>query len=78
MTTQSNFFIYSRKSSEDEDRQMLSIDAQISELNAISGRDGLTVIDSLTECRSAKEPEDGVQFGNLCVNREHLTIFVLT
>ena len=50
------YFIYCRKSTEDEDRQILSIDAQISELNAIAGRDGLTIADTLTECRSAKEP----------------------
>ena len=50
------YLIYCRKSSEDEDRQILSIDAQISELNAIAARDGLTVTESLTECRSAKEP----------------------
>jgi site-specific DNA recombinase len=50
------YFIYCRKSTEDEDRQILSIDAQISELNAIAARDGLTIADTLTECRSAKEP----------------------
>jgi len=50
------FLIYSRKSSEDEDRQILSIDAQISELNAIAVRENLTVSGTLTECRSAKEP----------------------
>jgi len=49
------YFIYCRKSTEDEDRQILSIDAQISEMNAIITRDGLTVTDTLTECRSAKE-----------------------
>jgi len=50
------FLIYCRKSTEDEDRQILSIDAQISELNAIAARNGLIVTDTLTECRSAKEP----------------------
>lgn len=52
----SKFFIYCRKSTEDEDRQILSIDAQISELNAIAARDGLTIVNSFAECRSAKEP----------------------
>jgi site-specific DNA recombinase len=50
------YFIYCRKSSEDEDRQILSIDAQISELNAIAARDGVSIVATLTECRSAKEP----------------------
>ena len=50
------YFIYCRKSTEDEDRQILSIDAQISELNAIAAREGLAVAATLTECRSAKEP----------------------
>ncbi len=50
------YFIYCRKSSEDEDRQILSIDAQISELNAIAVRENLTIVTKLTECRSAKEP----------------------
>ena len=57
MQTQSNkYFIYCRKSTEDEDRQILSIDAQISELNAIASREGLAIAATLTECRSAKEP----------------------
>jgi site-specific DNA recombinase len=56
MNTARKYLLYCRKSTEDEDRQILSIDAQISELNAIAARDGLTVTGSLTECRSAKEP----------------------
>ena len=50
------YFIYCRKSSEDEDRQLLSNDAQISELNAIALRDGLTVVRCFTESKSAREP----------------------
>ncbi len=49
-------FIYSRKSSEDDDRQALSIVAQLSELNAIANANRLSVIDTLTESKSAKEP----------------------
>src|SRR5580692_10312730 len=50
------YFLYCRKSTEDEDRQILSIDAQISELNAIALRHGLAVLSTLTECKSAKGP----------------------
>ena len=50
------YFIYCRKSSEDEDRQMLSIDAQLSELNAIVQREGLVVAETFVESKSAKEP----------------------
>jgi site-specific DNA recombinase len=49
-------FIYSRKSSEDDDRQALSIVAQLSELNAIAEKNELAIVDVLTESRSAKEP----------------------
>ena len=50
------YLIYCRKSSEDEDRQILSIDAQISELKSIASQEGLPVTATLTECQSAKEP----------------------
>src|SRR5258708_8169701 len=50
------FFIYCRKSTEDEDRQMLSIDAQLSELNAIASRNGLVIVETFSERKSAKEP----------------------
>lgn len=50
------YIIYCRKSSEDEDRQILSIDAQISELNNIAKQNGLCVVETLTESKSAKGP----------------------
>ncbi len=50
------YFIYGRKSSEDEDRQMLSIDAQLSELKSIASEHGMTVVHIFTESKSAKEP----------------------
>src|ERR1039457_52220 len=49
-------FLYCRKSSEDDDRQALSIVAQLSELGAISEGEHLSVIDTFTESKSAKEP----------------------
>src|ERR1022692_3173236 len=49
-------FIYSRKSSEDDDRQMLSIVAQLSELGAITATEQLPIVETFTESKSAKEP----------------------
>src|ERR1041385_8218389 len=49
-------FIYCRKSSEDDDRQALSIVAQLSELGALARSQNLRIVDTLTESKSAKEP----------------------
>jgi DNA invertase Pin-like site-specific DNA recombinase len=48
--------IYARKSSESEDRQVLSVDAQIREMKALARRHGLEATEVLTESRSAKAP----------------------
>ena len=50
------YVIYVRKSSESEDRQVLSIDAQVAELKSLAQRRGLVIADILTEARSAKSP----------------------
>jgi DNA invertase Pin-like site-specific DNA recombinase len=47
------FASYCRKSSESEDKQVLSIDSQKRELKGIAGRDRLKVIDTLWESKSA-------------------------
>src|SRR5450755_2815157 len=50
------YFIYCRKSTEDEDRQVLSIDAQLSELNDIARREGKAIVHIFNESKSAKGP----------------------
>jgi site-specific DNA recombinase len=50
------YFLYARKSTDAEDRQVRSIEAQLSELRGISDREQLTVIDELVEKQSAKTP----------------------
>lgn len=50
------YFIYCRKSFEAEDRQVLSIESQQSELKKLAERLNLPVVDVLSESRSAKSP----------------------
>ena len=49
------YFLYARKSSESEDRQMLSLEAQILELKEFAKRNNLEIVDIFTECMSAKQ-----------------------
>jgi site-specific DNA recombinase len=49
-------FIYARKSTESEDRQVLSIEAQIKELQAVALNQGLKIVEVFTEAKSAKAP----------------------
>ena len=51
-----SYVIYARKSTESEDRQVLSIDSQIRELQSQTARRGLRVAEVLTESHSAKAP----------------------
>ena len=50
------FFIYARKSTDDEERQMLSIEAQLAELREYASNEGLAVTREFVESRTAKTP----------------------
>ena len=50
------YFFYCRKSSEAEDRQVISIESQIGELRRLAEKQGLSAVEILTEARSAKAP----------------------
>ena len=50
------YFIYARKSSESEDRQMASIESQIDELKKLAQQEGLEVVRIFSEAKSAKAP----------------------
>lgn len=50
------YFLYARKSSESEDRQMASIEDQIAEVKKIAEKYNLNVVDIISESKSAKEP----------------------
>ena len=50
------FFLYARKSTDVEDKQVLSIEAQLTELRTFAKREGLDVIEEFVEKQSAKIP----------------------
>lgn len=50
------FFLYARKSTDVEDKQVLSIEAQITELRAFAKQNNLAIVEELTEKQSAKIP----------------------
>jgi site-specific DNA recombinase len=50
------YFLYARKSTDVEDKQVLSIEAQLSELRTLARREGLEIAEEFVEKRSAKQP----------------------
>lgn len=53
---QQKFFLYARKSTDVEDKQVLSIEAQLAELRAYARNEGLEVVLEFIEKQSAKIP----------------------
>ena len=50
------YFIYTRKSTESEDRQVMSLESQFSELKEFAAKEKLEIVASLSEAQTAKEP----------------------
>ena len=50
------FFLYARKSTDEPDRQILSIEAQITELREFGEREHLEIVQEFIESQTAKEP----------------------
>jgi len=50
------YFIYTRKSTDSEERQVLSLESQLSELKEFAAKEKLEIVASLCEAQTAKEP----------------------
>ena len=50
------YFLYARKSTDVEDKQVLSIEAQLSELRVLAKKEGLSITGEFVEKRTAKMP----------------------
>jgi len=59
------YVLYARRSQEREERQVQSIDDQLRLTRELAARRGLTVLDEVTESRSAKEPGQRPGFARL-------------
>lgn len=59
------YFLYVRKSTDTEDKQMASIDDQIAEMTQLALRLNLNVVEVITESKSAKYPEARKEFNRM-------------
>ncbi len=50
------YILYARKSTEEDDRQVLSIEAQFVELKEFAAKEKLEIVASFQEAKTAKEP----------------------
>src|SRR3989338_9513065 len=50
------YFLYARKSTDVEDKQILSIEAQLAELRALARKNDLEIVEEFVEKKSAKIP----------------------
>ena len=49
------YFLYARKSTEDEERQVMSIEAQLAELGEYAKRENILITETFIESKSAKK-----------------------
>ena len=50
------YFLYARKSTDEADKQVLSIEAQLAELREYARKENLPIVREFVECKTAKEP----------------------
>ena len=65
------YFLYARKSSEDDDRQVMSIESQLFELHELARKENLEILAEFQESKSAKTPGREV-FGKMMAQVEKL------
>ena len=71
MILKPKYFLYTRKSTEDDDRQIMSIEAQQFELREFARRENLEILEEFQESKSAKSPGRDV-FGEMMLKIEKM------
>ena len=67
--SENTFFLYARKSTDQEDKQILSIESQLTELRSFADKEGLQIAEEFVEKESAQTPGRKV-FENMCAKIE--------
>ena len=65
------YFLYARKSTEDDDHQVMSIESQLFELREFASRENLEILEEFQESKSAKKPGREV-FGKMMLKIENM------
>ena len=65
------FFLYARKSTEDEERQIMSIEAQLVELEEFAKREKIEIVERFIESKSTKKP--GREVFNKMMSKVYIT-----
>ena len=65
------YFLYARKSTEDDDKQIMSIEAQLFELREFARKENLEILEEFQESKSAKSPGRDV-FGKMMMRIEKM------
>ena len=50
------YFLYARKSTDTEDKQVLSIQSQLNEVREFAKKEGVSILQEFQEARTAKSP----------------------
>lgn len=69
MNREPKYFLYARKSTEDDDRQVMSIEAQLFELREFARKENLEILAEFQESKGAKTPRREV-FGKMMTRIE--------
>ncbi len=69
MASNQKYFLYARKSTEPDDKQVMSIPAQLVELREFAARENLEILEEFQESKSAKTPGREV-FGEMMMRLE--------
>ena len=69
--TKPKYFLYARKSTEEDDKQVMSIEAQLFELREFATRENLEIVEEFQESKSAKSPGREV-FGKMMMRIEKM------